>query len=188
MIDLEITTRDEESIPHERQGIASGLRWNLAAWRWVEAAIEAGLDPRLLQNPLQDRDAGEWQIATKKVPGLHELAPLPEGYFDEIVLILESLGRVTPDGVLKCWHGGVLIDDCSPRAIALRLRLARRCLKLIETDFFESWQVVPGLSADEPHAAHQLSHLLELAARQLGSKYGIPEEWLFSGTPEEIEL
>lgn len=103
--------------------------------------------------------------------------PLPDGLWDEVFLILEASGHIVPDAQLRPWHGAVLLDDTGQRAIALRLRLAQRNLGLTAARFYEPIFPTPSLYAFSE------SDLLKLSAY-----HGIPEEWVISGEPSEIEL
>lgn len=160
----------------------SRLSREAAARAWVRAAKQAGLNPRIVQQSLSSDDAGEWHITMLK--GDHGLpahpGQIPGELWDEVFLILEASGDIAHDTKLKCWHGAVLLDDASQSAIALRLRLVRRALNLGAESFYapippEVRQTLceRGLSEDD------LSKLCDC--------HGIPEEWLTSGEPAELE-
>jgi hypothetical protein len=51
----------------------------------------------------------------------------------------------------------------------------------------EPGRFCPAFTEDDPEASGALSNLIELAVSDLSRRHGIPEEWLFSGAPEEIE-
>ena len=106
---------------------------------WIEQAIAAGCDPFMRQEPLSSGElAGEWLLATSKESQGHPNHPgtLPDEHFDEVFMILVRLGRVQHDAVLQPWHGNVLPDDSSPRALALRVRLAREALAMDHDVFY----------------------------------------------------
>ena len=94
--------------------------------------------------------------------GIAGPGPLAAELWDEVLYVLEREARLFLKR-LKSWHGAVLLDDCSPRAVALRLRLARRSLGLAEESFFESWRLLPGLMEHAPSRLRCLSMLVELA-------------------------
>ena len=142
---------------------------------WVEAARRAGLDPRIVQQPLSSPDAGEWHIATV-APSTRLV--LPEHLWDEVFMILVADSDFATQPSLDCWHGTVLLDDTSPRAIALRLWLAQKSLKLSLEDF----HAPIARDARQIWLLHSEIHLSRLCLY-----HGIPEEWLTSGEPAEIE-
>ena len=51
-------------------------------------------------------------------------------------MVLARLGRLTHDDFLKPWHGNVLLDDSSARAIGFRIRLFREALSWNVARFF----------------------------------------------------
>ena len=69
----------------------------------------------------------------------------------------------------------------SRRAVALRLRLARRSLSLSVASLCEPVY-------RNPFTAFRDAEFSEDELRRLCDHHGIPEEWLTTGTPEEIEL
>ena len=153
-----------------------------AAKLWLDAAEKAGLRPRMVQQSLASEDAGEWHIAFAANHGSTAgLAPLADELWDEVFLILEERGDIVPDIELKCWHGAVFLDDTGRRAVALRLRLARRSLSLSVESLCEPVYRNPFTAfLDAKFSEDELSRLCD--------HHGIPEEWLTTGTPEEIEL
>ena len=165
--------------------LSTGIRMNreAAARAWVKAAGQAGLNPRIVQRSLSSADAGEWHILTDKAgyAPLGEVEVLPGELWDDVFMILEADGKIEHDQELKCWHGAVLLDGTGRRAIALRLRLARRSLNLSTASFYEPIQ--PDFSQSARERSYSDSEL-----RTLCACHGIPEEWLMAGEPAEIEL
>jgi hypothetical protein len=153
-----------------------------AAKLWLKSAQQAGLQPRMVQQSLANEDAGEWYLSCSTPCGPSaQLAPLPDALWDELFLILEETGNIIPDSELKCWHATVLLDDTGRRAVALRLRLARRSLNLSIASFYEPIQHNSiTVSRDASFSEEELSRLCD--------RHGIPEEWLTTGAPAEIEL
>jgi hypothetical protein len=153
-----------------------------AAKSWVKTAEQAGLRPLMVQRSLVSEDAGEWHLSYAAHGGsFDQLFPLPDELWDEVFLILEERGNTVPDSELKCWHGAVFLDDTGRRAVALRLRLARRSLNLSVTSFYAPIQRNSiTVSRDASFSEEELSRLCDC--------HGIPEEWLTTGTPAEIEL
>jgi hypothetical protein len=118
--------------PQKRSSVKT-LAGDRLAETWVQAAIAAECDPFMQQESLsRDGLAGEWLLVTSKAGLNNALYPgaLPEDLLDEVFMVLARLGRVKHDPVLKPWHGNVLPDDSSPRALALRMKLARDSLAL----------------------------------------------------------
>ena len=100
---------------------------------------------------------------------------------------LARLGRVTHDQYLKPWHGDVLLDDSSSRAIAFRITLVRGSLYRDTALFYGAC----GIHAKVGEAIErgQLSFLTpdQEMLQTICRHYGIPEEWLMHGPAEEIE-
>ena len=161
----------------------SRMSCQVAARAWVEASKEAGLNPRIVQQSLSSGDAGEWHITTSKAnrasPGSR--GQLPDDLWDEVFLILEASGDIIHDAKLKCWHGAVLLDDTSQAAVALRLRLARASLNLSVESFYAT--ILPEICQTLSERGFS-----EDVLRKLCECHCIPEEWLTSGEPAEIEL
>jgi len=157
---------------------------------WVQAAIAAGCDPHMRQEPLSsDGLAGEWLLVVSKAGLNHPIYPgtLPDELLDEVFLILSRLGRVIHDRALKAWHGNVCPDDSSARAIAFRVRLAREALGLDRRHFYGSCGLNPkaGEALEAAHVFfaspdHDMLH-------ELCVYHDIPEEWLMLGNAEDIQ-
>jgi hypothetical protein len=157
---------------------------------WVQAAIAAGCDPHMRQEPLSsDELAGEWLLVTLKAGLNHPIYPgtLADELLDEVFIVLARLGRVQPDPELKVWHGNVLPDDSSARALAFRMKLARRTLGVDRGHFYGACGINPkaGESLEAGHVSfaspdHEM--LPELCAY-----HDVPEEWLMLGNAEDIE-
>ncbi len=166
------------------------LAGNRLAETWVQAAIAAGCDPHMRQEPLSsDGLAGEWLLVVSKAGLNHPLYPgeLPDELLDEVFLILARFGRVIRDDALKVWHGNVWPDDSSARALAFRVRLAREALGMDRSYFYGACGINPkaGEALEAAHvsfasADHEM--LYELCAY-----HAIPEEWLMLGNAEDIE-
>ncbi len=157
---------------------------------WVEQAIAAGCDPLMRQEPLSSGEqAGEWLLATSKNAAAHPHFPgqPADEYFDEVFVILARLGRLRHDAELRPWHGNVLPEDSSPRAVALRIKLAREVLGLGEEAFYGACRLNlnAGRALEEGHRAFaSIDHeMLPLICAQ----HDIPEGWVMSGMAEEIE-
>ncbi len=157
---------------------------------WVQAAIAAGCDPRMRQEPLSsDELAGEWLLVTSKAGLNHPLYPgaLPDELLDEVFVVLGRLGRIVHDTELKAWHGNVLPDDSSARALAFRAKLAREALGINRRHFYGACGINPkaGESLEGGHVSfasldHEILH-------DVCGYHDIPEEWLMLGNAEDIE-
>ena len=169
---------------------AKTLAGDLLAETWVQAAIAAGCDPHMRQEPLSNEGlAGEWLLVVAKMGLSHPLYPgkLPDELLDEVFCVLARLGRVIHDETLKAWHGNVWPDDSSARALAFRVRLARDALKLDRSAFYAACglNLRAGEAFEAAHvsfasADHEMLH-------ELCASHGIPEEWLMLGNAEDIE-
>jgi hypothetical protein len=174
------TLPNDMLLPVTASGTSRSRQANARAW--VDAARRAGLNPRIVQQPLLSAAAGEWHIATCKVdhglPG--HPGPVPDDLWDEVFVILEARGDIVHDKELKCWHGAILPDETGRRAVALRLRLARRSLDLSPASFYGpiQFEFLPTF-CERSFSEEELRTLCEY--------HGIPEEWLTSGEPAEIE-
>jgi hypothetical protein len=157
---------------------------------WVEQAIVAGCDPFMRQEPLESaEDAGEWLLVTSKQGASHPAYPgkLADEHFDEVFVVLARLGRILPDAVLKPWHGNVLPDESTPRAIALRVKLAREALAMDRDAFYPACGANPkaGQALEEGNRVfaspnHDMLH-------DICVHYAISEEWVMCGLADEIE-
>ena len=157
---------------------------------WVQAAIAAGCDPHMRQEPLSSAElAGEWLMVVSKAGLNHPIYPgtLPDELLDEVFIVLARLGRVLHDSTLKAWHGNVWPDDSSARAIAFRVRLAREALALDRRHFYGACGLNPkaGEALEGAHvsfacADHEMLH-------ELCAYHDVPEEWLMLGNAEDIE-
>jgi hypothetical protein len=185
MIDHSIVSNDKRAARFRALKLSRSRRL-LAAEAWVGGAIAADLNPRLVQRSLQCDDAGEWFIVTDSVPSA-DLGPLPAELWEEAFFILEERGEVYPDKALKTWHGTVLLDNCSPRAIELRLRLARRSLNISDEDFQDDL-IWASIERDCQTNQPCLSVLSGASLAALSARFDLPEEWIISGTAVEIEI
>ena len=157
---------------------------------WVQAAIAAGCDPRMRQEPLSSEGAaGEWLLVTSKAGANNPLYPgtLPDELLDEVFIVLARLGRIVHDTGLKAWHGNVLPDDSSPGALAFRVKLSREALGINRRHFYGACGLNPkaGEALEAGHvsfasADHEMLH-------ELCTHHDIPEEWLMLGHAEDIE-
>ena len=176
--------------PQKRSSVKT-LAGDRLAETWVQAAIAAECDPFMQQESLsRDGLAGEWLLVTSKAGLNNALYPgaLPEDLLDEVFMVLARLGRVKHDPVLKPWHGNVLPDDSSPRALALRMKLARDSLAVDRPRFYGDCGFNPkaGESLEAGHvsfASPAYEMLPELCAH-----YAIPEEWAMLGNAEDIDF
>ena len=142
------------------------------------------------QEPLSsDGLAGEWLLVTSKAGLGHPLYPgaLPDELLDEVFIVLARLGRIVHDTELKAWHGNVLTDDSSARALAFRVKLAREALGINRRHFYGACGINPkaGEALEAGHVSfaspdHEILH-------ELCTYHGIPEEWLMLGNAEDIE-
>jgi hypothetical protein len=102
-------------------------------------------------------------------------------------MVLARLGRVTHDQHLKPWHGNVLLDDSTSRAIAFRIKLVREALYMDASQFFRSCGI-----DQEVGEALEAGYVTSLCPDQellqaICVHYDIPEEWIMHGAAEEIE-
>ena len=157
---------------------------------WVQAAIAAGCDPHMRQEPLSSGElAGEWLLVVAKAGLSHPLYPgkLPDELLDEVFLVLAKLGRVIHDDTLKAWHGSVWPDDSTARALAFRVRLARDALKMDRSSFYgacglnlKAGQALEAANVSFASSDHAMLH-------ELCASHNIPEEWLMLGNADDIE-
>ncbi len=158
---------------------------------WVQAAIAAGCDPLMRQEPLSSEGlAGEWLLATAKAGLASPLYPgaLPDDLLDEVFMVLSRLGRIKHDARLKPWHGNVMPDDGSPRALAFRVKLAREALAMDRTRFYGDCGL--NLKAGEAlEAAHvSFADPDNEMLQELCAHHAIPEEWAVLGNAEDIDV
>ena len=157
---------------------------------WVQAAIAAGCDPHMRQEPLSSEGlAGEWQLVVAKGGFNHPLYPgqLPDALLDEVFFVLLRLGRVIHGDTLKAWHGNVWPDDNSARALAFRMRLARETLGMDRGHFYGACGLNPK-AGEAFEAAHvSFASADHGMAYELCAHHSIPEEWVTLGNAEDIE-
>ncbi len=173
-----------------RRGAAKTDAARQRAEAWVQAAIAAGCDPHMRQEPLSsDGAAGEWAFVFAKAGPKHVLhpGPLPDDLFDEVFLILVKHGRILHDGTLKAWHGNVWPDDSSPCALGFRMRLAREALAQDRGRFYGACGFNPkaGEALEAGHGSFASPDQEMLA--ELCAHHRIPEEWVMLGHAQEIE-
>ncbi len=163
-------------------------RRDVLAKAWVDSAIAAGLEPFARQEPLSGDDAGEWKVVIYKTTPSN--SPCPETLaelWDEIFIILVTMGRLKWDDDLKLWHGDFLNDRCSPDVLALRLRMARQALNLDYEQFYGACSInlkaAAAFEAGHPSFASLSTEFLD----ELCDRHDIPEAWLWFGTAMEIE-
>ena len=157
---------------------------------WVQAAIAAGCDPFMRQEPLSSGElAGEWLLVTSKAGLSHALYPgaLPDELLDEVFVVLSRLGRVQHDAILMPWHGNVMSDDSSALALAFRVRLAREALAMDRARFYGECSLNP--KAGEALEAGHVSFASpdHVMVPELCAHHGIPEEWVAIGNAQDIE-
>jgi hypothetical protein len=154
-----------------------------AARQWVDAARKSGLKPLLVQQPLSSEEAGEWLIRTSKADCGQIAGPgaLPEELWDEVFMLLAASGDFVHQEALKCWHGAVLLDDGSDRAILTRLRLVQQRIRSDGCCIFAK-------AASEGYSLDNGANYSAESLKWLCDSFGIPESWLTSGEPGEIEL
>lgn len=106
---------------------------------------------------------------------------------DEVFVVLARLGRIVLHTELKAWHGNVLPDDSSARALALRVKLAREALGIKRRDFYGACGINPkvGEALEAGHASFAFPDREIL--HDVCSYHNIPEEWLMLGNAEDIE-
>ena len=157
---------------------------------WVQQAIAAGCAPYMQQEPLMSEDyAGEWLLVLSVAGHASPLYPgrLPEGLLDEVFIVLARLGRMTHDDFLKPWHGNVLLEDSSARAIGFRIRLVREALYWNARHFYARCGIDPKVGEGiEDGYLSSLSPDQEMLPA-ICAHYDIPEEWILHGAAEEIE-
>ena len=157
---------------------------------WVRQAIAAGCDPFMQQEPLSSEGlAGEW-VLVLSLAGLKSpfyAGQLPDELLDEVFVVLSRLERVTHDPYLRPWHGNVLLDVTSSRALAFRIKLVRDALGMDGRRFYGACGIDPIVGdAIEAGFLSFLSPGHELL-QKIAAHHDIPEEWLANGTAEEIE-
>jgi hypothetical protein len=157
---------------------------------WIEQAIAAGCDPVMQQHPISAQEhAGEWLLVSAKQRNMRWGNPgkLASEHFDEAFVILARLGRIHNDAVLKPWHGNVLLDDSAPRAVALRIRLAREALALDHNAFYGACAV--NLKAGEAleEGNRLFASLDHEILHRICAYHDVPEDWVMFGMADEIE-
>ncbi len=158
---------------------------------WVEQAITAGLDPFMRQEPLSSSEqAGEWLLATSKDAAGRPNSPgtLADEHFDEAFVILAQLGRLRHAAELKPWHGNILPDDSSPRAVALRVKLAREALTLELEDFYRACGVNANAGRALEAGNRAFASIENEMLAVICAHHAIPEDWVMSGSAEDIEV
>ena len=148
--------------------------------------LPLGLIPTCGKSPCL---AGEWLLVTSKAGLSHSFYPgaLPDELLDEVFIVLARIGRVQPDAELKVWHGNVLPEDSSARALAFRVKLAREALGIDRRHFYGVCGINPkaGEALEAGHVSfatpdHEMLH-------DVCSYHDIPEEWLMLGNADDIE-
>lgn len=133
--------------------------------------------------------AGEWLLITSKAGVNPPIYPgaLPDELLDEVFIVLARLGRIVHDTELKTWHGNVLPDDSSARALAFRMKLAREALGMNCKHFYGACGINPkaGESLEAGHVSFATPDHEML--QEVCSYHDIPEEWLMLGNAEDIE-
>jgi hypothetical protein len=173
--------------PKPKPAVMSWRR--LLAKTWVESAIAAKGDPFARQEPLSSGDAGEWKIVIHKAALNLSLAPeaLRDDLWDEAFIVLAGLGRVKFADEPKTWHGNLLLDNCSPEAIALRTLVVRLALKMDHEQFYGACAInlkaAHALEAGHPAFASPTYEALD----KLCDCHDIPESWLRFGGAMELE-
>jgi hypothetical protein len=155
---------------------------------WIKDAISSDCDPHMQQQGmLSEGLAGEWIFKVRNREARRNLVSLSEHLWDEAFLILEAMGRIEFAAGLMPWHGNLLLDDSSSRAIALRLRIARRVLQIDPEVFYRSCGLESKAAAAlEQGEAPSLERLFA-ALDAVSENYDIPSDWLLSGEACEIE-
>ncbi|ADP72372.1 hypothetical protein Rvan_3176 [Rhodomicrobium vannielii ATCC 17100] len=176
-----------ESANFSFAGIAHARARERKARHWIEAAVAAGTDPHIQQQGMSSGElAGEWLLRMLKsadTPG-RTINDLPESLWLETFIILESMGRIEFAERLMPWHGNLFPDDASPRAIALRARIARRVLNMELTQFYAPC----GISIETALLLEKgSSSLREEDLDVLCEGHILSSDWLFSGQADEIE-
>jgi hypothetical protein len=171
------------------RGAAQARTYRSFAEVWVERAIAAGCNPNMRQQSLASEDAGEWLLVIFAAGLSHPLYPgrLPVRFLDDVFLILSRLGRIEHNRNLKPWHGNVLLDNASSRAVALRLKLIRHALHMDYARFYGAVGIAAkvGEALESGRVAFLEPDVEMLKAVCL--HYDAPEEWLTHGSAEEIE-
>jgi hypothetical protein len=111
---------------------------------------------------------------------------LPDELLDEVFIVLARLGRVQHDIELKAWHGNVLPDDSSARALAFRVKLAREALGIDRRHFYGACGINPK-AGEALEAGHVSFASPDHEMQDVCSYHHIPEEWLMLGNAEDIE-
>jgi hypothetical protein len=142
------------------------------------------------QEPLSSGDlAGEWLLVVSTAGLDHPQYPgrLPERFLNEVFQVLGFLSRVKPDAYLRPWHGNVLLDDGSPRALAFRVKLIREALHMHFEEFYGALGIraVVGEALECGYIAFARPDQQMLQA--IAWRHDVPEEWLTFGAAEEIE-
>jgi hypothetical protein len=175
----------------QRGSAAKRLAYRGFAETWVEEAIAAGCYPHMRQEPLSSHElAGEWLLVVSAAGLANPLYPgsVPDRFLDEVFLILGHLGRIKPCHGLRPWHGNVLPDDTSSRALAFRLKLVREALNLDYESFYGIMGIHSGTGEAIESGRFGYAAPDEEMLQAVCLYYDAPEEWLTHGGAEEMEL
>jgi hypothetical protein len=160
-----------------------------AAENWVGKAVEAGCNPYMRQEPLSSEGlAGEWLLAVSAAGISNPLYPgrIPDDLLDEVFHILGQHGRIQHAQGLRPWHGNVLLDDTSPRALLFRTKLIREALSLSCDDFYGIMGLPNWVNQDNEGGQIEFSDPDDELLQSICLHYDVPEEWLTCGAAEEI--
>lgn len=183
------TERAQDELQGHLLAVAIPVRMpsvQLRAASWVRTAIALGFDPQVRQDGLAGEDPGEWKITTRKAEDGAGLMP-PEELWDDIFAQLIKLDRMQFTAVLQVFHGNFLLDDCTARAIGLRLKAARLASGMKRDEFYDICGL-ESIAADalEDSAVPVVVSIAEIAGL-ISRRHNISEEWLSFGVASDIE-
>jgi hypothetical protein len=158
---------------------------------WVDEAIVAGCDPHMRQEPLSsDGLAGEWLLVVSAAGLSNPFYPgsVPDEFLDEVFLILGRRGRIDHAQGLRPWHGNVLLDNISSRALLFRMKLIREALHLGCDEFYGNTGFPAGAAEAIESGRLEFEDRYQKMPQAVCLHYDVPEEWLTCGAAEEMEL
>ncbi|MBJ7532818.1 hypothetical protein JDN40_01635 [Rhodomicrobium vannielii ATCC 17100] len=186
-----MTTDMFESSNYSIADLAQVRAQELNARHWIEAAVATGMDPHVQQQGMSSGElAGEWLLRMLKSADARgrTIDELPDNLWLDAFIILESMRRVEFAENLMPWHGNLFLDDASPRAIALRLRIARRVLNKGLAQFYGPCGIETQAGRSLETGLWPLSEKYFSYLDAICDGHGLSSDWLLSGQADDIDF